>query len=223
MSKFSDKYSLEDWTVLALATSKLYIDINSLKHLNLLEQLDAVEKFQSAYLCDFCKVVAEMTAVYHEASKSSYAKIERVINELIGNDPFTNEWIKIHGCGFDTVKIYDDDRFSFDFSITYKSKDYRVTSQNVLIERLHDLVQDDIFYINDDLLCQHIKSSNPEELFKILKEDKRGDVLRELLTTNTRYIASMFFKQNPVFWFVVPKTMATITQFNNGSYYYISA
>ena len=220
MAKIADKYDLDDWTKLALATTAQYIDVNSFKSLDLLDQPEAVATFQSVYLCDFCKVVEEMTAIYYEASRTSYAKIERVLNDIVGNDIFSNNWFKIKGCNFDTVT---DDCFQFDFSINYKGKEYRVTSQNVLIERLHDLVQDDIFYIDDDLLCKCIKSTNAKALFKILKDDKRGDILREILTTNTRYIASMFFKQNPIFWFVVPKTMATITQYNNGAYYYISA
>ena len=220
MGKLSDKYTLEEWAVLAVVTTGNYLDVNSFKSLNLLESKEAAEKFQSIYLCDFCKVITEMAAIYYEPFKTSYAKIERVLNELFGNDIFSNNWFKINGCNFDTVT---DDSLSFDFSITYKSKTYRVTSKTVLIERLHELVQDDIFYLDDDLLCRYIKSTNAKELFKILKDDNRGDVLRELLTTNTRYIATMFFKENPVYWFVVPKTMATITELHNGTYYYISA
>ena len=220
MAKLTDKYSLDDWKVLALATTGDYIDVNSFKSLNLLDQPEAIAKFQNVYLCDFCKVITEMAAIYYEPFKTSYGKIESVLNELVGNDVFTQNWVKIQSCNFDNAT---DDSLSFDFSITYKSKTYRVTSKTVLLERLHELVQDDIFYIDDDLLCQCIKSTNAKGLFKILKDDKRGDILREILTTNTQYIASMFFKKHPIYFFIVPKTMPTITQFHNGSYHYISA
>ena len=135
MEKLADRRNLKSWEILAAITIETYLDVDSFKSLDLLSQKDAVDKFHSLYLCDLSKIVSEMLNIYYEPFTPPYAKVETVLNGLLGNGVFTN-WLTITGCNFANVV---DGCSLFDFFITYKGHSYRFTSENSLAEKLHDM------------------------------------------------------------------------------------
>ena len=138
MEKLADRPYLKSCELLPAKAIDTYLDLDSFKSLDSLNDKDAVDKFHTAHLCALSKIVGEMLNLYYVPFEKPYLKTEIVLNELLGNGVFTN-WITITGCNFGNFDNEVGDASLFEFFISYKGHSYKLTSINETVQNFQDI------------------------------------------------------------------------------------